>query len=49
MTASTFSQIEATQKEACAVGHLGKRPVPIVDGIVTPLVAAPPAVVRFSQ
>lgn len=40
MTASTFSQAEATQKEACAIGHLGKRPVPIVDGIVTPLVAA---------
>ncbi|HZN00310.1 MAG TPA: serine hydrolase domain-containing protein [Pyrinomonadaceae bacterium] len=40
MTASTFSQAEATQKEACAVGYLGKRPVPTVDGVVTPLLAA---------
>ena len=40
MTASTFSQKEATQKEACAVGYLGKRAVPIVNGIVMPLVAA---------
>ena len=40
MTASTFNQAEATQKEACAVGYLGKRPVPIVYGIVMPLVAA---------
>lgn len=40
MTASTFNQAEATQKETCAVGYLGKRPVPIVHGIVMPLVAA---------
>ncbi len=40
MTASTFSQKEATQKEACAVGYLGKRAVPVVNGIVMPLVAA---------
>ncbi|HEV2803051.1 MAG TPA: serine hydrolase domain-containing protein [Pyrinomonadaceae bacterium] len=40
MTASTFSQQDVTQKEACAVGYLGKRAVPVVNGIVMPLVAA---------
>src|SRR5829696_2479973 len=40
MTASTFDQAKATQKEACAVGYLSKRPVPIVNGIVMPLIAA---------
>jgi CubicO group peptidase (beta-lactamase class C family) len=40
MTASTFDQAEATRKEACALGYLSKRPVPIVNGIVTPLIAA---------
>lgn len=40
MTISTFNQAEATNKEACAVGYLGKRSVPIMNGIVMPLVAA---------
>jgi len=40
MTNSTFNQAEVTQKEDCAVGYLGKRLVPIVNGIVMPLVAA---------
>ncbi len=40
MAASTFNQVEATQKEASAVGYLSKRPVPIVNGIVMPLIAA---------
>lgn len=40
MTASTFNQAEATQKEAFAVGYLGKNPVPIVNGVVLPLIAA---------
>jgi len=40
MTASTYNQAEATQKEVCAVGYLGKRPTPIVNGIVHPLIAA---------
>ncbi len=40
MTASTFEQAEATRKEACALGYLRNRPVPIVNGIVSPLIAA---------
>ena len=40
MTASTYNQAEATQKEACALGYLGKRPAPIVNGIVHTLIAA---------
>ena len=40
MTVSTFDQAKAMQKEACAVGYLSKRPVPIVNGIVMPLIAA---------
>ena len=40
MIASTFDQEEATQKESCAVGYLGKRAVPIVNGNVMPLIAA---------
>jgi CubicO group peptidase (beta-lactamase class C family) len=40
MTASTFHQAEATQKELCAVGYLGKRAVPIANGVVMPLIAA---------
>jgi CubicO group peptidase (beta-lactamase class C family) len=40
MTSSTYNQTEATQKEACALGYLGKRPVPIMNGIVHPLIAA---------
>ena len=40
MTTSTFNQREATAKEACATGYLGKRSVPIVNGVVHPLVAA---------
>lgn len=40
MLTSTFNQPEATQKDACAIGYLGKRSVPIVNGVVMPLVAA---------
>lgn len=40
MTISTFNQAEATNKEAYAVGYLGKRAVPIVNGLVHPLIAA---------
>ncbi len=40
MTVSTFDQAKATQTEECAVGYLSKRPVPIVNGIVMPLIAA---------
>jgi CubicO group peptidase (beta-lactamase class C family) len=40
MTTSTFNQPEATAKEACASGYLGKRSVPIANGVVMPLVAA---------
>lgn len=40
MTTSTFNQPEATAKEACVSGYLGKRSVPIVNGVVMPLVAA---------
>ena len=40
MTTSTFDQAKATQKGACAVGYLSKRPVPVVNGIVMPLIAA---------
>ena len=40
MTASTFNQPEATQKEACAIGYIGKRSAPIVNGVVMPLMAA---------
>lgn len=39
MTVSTFNQREATNREACAVGYLGKRAVPVVNGIVHPLIA----------
>ena len=40
MNASTFNQREATRKEGCAIGYLGKRAVPIVNDVVMPLVAA---------
>jgi CubicO group peptidase (beta-lactamase class C family) len=40
MTASTYNQAEATRKEACALGYLGKRPAPIVNGVVHQLIAA---------
>ena len=40
MTTSTFNQHEATAKEACASGYSGKRSVPVVNGVVHPLVAA---------
>lgn len=40
MTVSTFDQAKATQNEACASGYLSKRPVPILNGIVMPLLAA---------
>ena len=40
MTASTFDQAKATQNEACALGYLSKRPVPVLNGIVMPLLAA---------
>ena len=40
MTVSTFDQAKATQNEACALGYLSKRPVPILNGIVMPLLAA---------
>jgi CubicO group peptidase (beta-lactamase class C family) len=40
MTASTLDQKKATQNEGCALGYLGKRPVPIVNGVVMPLLAA---------
>ena len=40
MTVSTFDQAKATRTEGCAVGYLSKRPVPIVNGIVLPLIAA---------
>ena len=40
MNASTYDQAEATRKDNYAVGYLGKRPEPIVNGIVHPLMAA---------
>ena len=40
MTNSTFDQAEATRKESCAVGYQGKSAVPVVNGIVMPLIAA---------
>jgi CubicO group peptidase (beta-lactamase class C family) len=40
MTASTFQQEKVTQTEGCAIGYLGRRPVPVVNGIVLPLIAA---------
>jgi CubicO group peptidase (beta-lactamase class C family) len=40
MTVSTFHQEKVTQTAACAVGYLGRRPVPVVNGIVMPLIAA---------
>jgi CubicO group peptidase (beta-lactamase class C family) len=40
MTVSTFDQAKATRTEECAVGYLSKRPVPIVNGVVLPLIAA---------
>ena len=40
MTSSTFHQAEATQRETCARGYLGKRAVPIANGVVMPLLAA---------
>ena len=40
MTMSTFNQPEATARETCVTGYLGKRSVPIVNGVVMPLVAA---------
>jgi CubicO group peptidase (beta-lactamase class C family) len=40
MTVSTFNQVGATRKDTCARGYLGKRPVPIVNDIVLPLIAA---------
>ena len=40
MTVSTFDQAKATQSEACALGYLSKRPVPVRNGIVMPLLAA---------
>ena len=40
MTDSTFDQEKVTQKEGCAVGYLSKRPVPVVNGIVMPIIAA---------
>jgi len=40
MTASTFHQQQATQLQTSAVGYLGKRRVPVVNGIVLPLIAA---------
>jgi len=40
MNVSTFHQASVTQSAACAVGFMGKRPVPVVNGIVMPLVAA---------
>ena len=40
MTTSTFNQPQATAKETCVTGYLGKRSVPIVNGVVMPLVAA---------
>lgn len=40
MMVSTFHQPKATQKESFAAGYMGKRPVPIVNGTVMPLVAA---------
>lgn len=40
MTVSTFDQAKATRTEGCALGYLSKRPVPIVNGVVMPLIAA---------
>ena len=40
MTVSTFYQEKATQMQACAVGYMGRRPVPVVNGIVMPLISA---------
>jgi len=40
MTVSTFHQEKITQREGYAVGYLSRRPVPVVNGIVMPLIAA---------
>ena len=40
ITVSTFHQEKVTETKDCAIGYLGRRPVPIVNGVVIPLIAA---------